>query len=276
MLFQSSFLLLLRLAVKLRLAPPDCLIMASHRRGRLLFAGLLFLLHGYARRLWGGVWKVEVLAMEAASDKDQFDEEFNEHLRVWTGPSLSSEAWPASWDPAEYGDGQASSGNQSADPAPPDPEDLPTTVLASVQGHLGPAAEADVPVPLEDEILYYDDYVERYLMLQEQPEEEDPTTDRPCSSGWGAVSGEDVGSEEWIDGTIVMVPFVPLRTVNNNVNNNVSGMQPTPGHALGMMHPRALQEWLLPRTMEDLFDMTRMHMVKTLLHLQMLSLLKPL
>ena len=191
MLFQSSFLLLLlRLAVKLRLAPPDCLIMASHRRGRLLFAGLLFLLHGYARRLWGEVWKVEVLAMEAASDKDQFDEEFNEHLRVWTGPSLSSEAWPASWDPAEYGDGQASSGNQSADPAPPDPEDLPTTVLASVQGHLGPAAEADVPVPLEDEILYYDDYVERYLMLQEQPEEEDPTTDRPCSSGWGAVSGE--------------------------------------------------------------------------------------
>ena len=89
-------------------------------------------------------------------------------------------------------------------------------------------------------------------------------------------NAEDVGSEEWIDGTIVMVPFVPLRTVNNNVNNNVSGMQPTPGHALGMMHPRALQEWLLPRTMEDLFDMTRMHMVKTLLHLQMLSLLKPL
>ena len=121
-------------------------LLRGPRRGRLLLAGLLLLIHRGALLFWGEFGGVEVLAMEA--NPVDYDDEFNWGQDAHSSPSA-----------------------ETSEVEPPAPEALPLTALAHAPCQPLVAACLD-EIPEEDEILYYDDYIDRYLDredLDEQP-----------------------------------------------------------------------------------------------------------
>ncbi|CAE7224043.1 DEGP10, partial [Symbiodinium sp. CCMP2592] len=142
-------------------------------RGRLAFMVLVLLAVNFLR-WWHG--DDEVILAVAAQPGD-FDDEFNEHLfhSTW-GETLASQAhWESEWGSTQL----------DADlPAPPEPNALPATSLSSSSvpdpvPHLsdehgmnvaGQVAEQALPV---DDLLDYEDYVDRYIRRMEDLEPRD-------------------------------------------------------------------------------------------------------
>ncbi|CAE7253664.1 unnamed protein product [Symbiodinium sp. CCMP2592] len=141
-------------------------------RGRLAFMVLVLLAVNFLR-WWHG--DDEVILAVAAQPGD-YDDEFNEHLyhTTWGETTLTSQA---QWE-SEWGSTQLDADNL---PAPPEPTALPATSLSSSlapdtvphqseEHGMNVAGQVAGPALSVDDLLDYEDYVERYLRRVEDPE----------------------------------------------------------------------------------------------------------